>query len=76
VDQSQTSRYVSRFEPPSHRRIFTIRSHRTSHTGNLHWGFGKYKLGVHNSSLQQNNHLYTKRLGTRPKQQSHLHLEG
>ena len=76
VDQSQTSRYVSRFEPlstspPSHRRIFTIRPHMTSYTGNLHWGFGKNKLGVHKSSLQQNklytrgwhnnNHLYTKR---------------
>jgi len=51
---------------------FSLCPHRTSHIGNLHWGFAKYKLGVHNSSLQQNN-LYTR---DKTQQQSLLHLEG
>jgi len=46
VDQMQTPRYVSRFEhtalrPRLHTEGFPLtRPHRTSHIGNLHWGFG------------------------------------
>ena len=76
VDQMQTHRYVSRFEhtalrPRLHIEGFSLtRPHRTSHTGNLNEDLGKYKPGVHNSSLNQYNlslearhnklnHLYT-----------------
>ena len=57
--------------PPSHRRISTIRPHKTSHTGNLHQGFDKYNVGVHNYSLQQKN-LYKR---GKSQQQSPLYLE-
>jgi len=45
VDQTQTPRYVSTFEPLLYVPAFTqkdfrYRPHRTSHTGNLHWEFG------------------------------------
>jgi len=45
--------------PRLHTKGFPLCPHRTSHTGNPHWGLGKYKLGVYNSSLQH-NHLYTR----------------
>jgi len=47
MDQTQTHeicfevRAHSSTSPPSHRRISTNLSIRDSHTGNLHWGFGK-----------------------------------
>ena len=59
---------------PSHRRIFTIRPHRTSHRGNLHQGFGNTSLEVHNSSLQH-NHLYT-RDKAQSQNNNHLIQEG
>ena len=64
VDQTQTPRYVLRFEHPAlrprlHTEGFSLyHPYRTSHTGNLHWGFSKYKIGVHNSSLQQTQPLH------------------
>jgi len=51
VDQTQTQGYVSRFEHSALRsRLHTegfllTRPHRTSHTGNLYWGFGQIQLG-------------------------------
>ena len=52
VDQTQTTRYVSRFEhtallrPRLHTEEFSLtRPHRTSHTRNLHWGFGANTIG-------------------------------
>ena len=74
VDQTQTQRYVSRFEHPALRPAFTQKDfHYIIHTGLPTQGtstedLGKYNLGVHNSSLKYNlslearhntNHLYT-----------------
>jgi len=64
MDQTQTQ--VIYFEaratalrPRLHTEGFPLSSpHRTSHTGNLHWGFGQIQFGVHNSSPNQYN-LYT-----------------
>jgi len=73
VDQLQTLRYVSRFEPlstfpPSHRRIFT---------GLPTQGISTEDLGNTNLEytipLSTNNNLCTR---GKAKQQSHLHLEG
>ena len=58
--------------PHLHTEGFPLYPHRTSHTGNLHWGFTITNLGVHNSSLQQQPPLH-KRQDTKPKQQSPLH---
>jgi len=61
VDQTQTQRYVSRFEHPALRPRFTQKDfHYTIHTGLPTQGtftedLGKYNLGVHNSSLNQYN---------------------
>jgi len=62
VDQTQTPRYVSRFEhtalrPRLHTEGFSLtRPHRTSHTGKpLLRILSKYNLGVHNFSLNQYN---------------------
>ena len=78
VDQSQTQRYVSWLEPLLYVPAFTQKDfHYNVHTGLPTQGtstekFGNYKLGVLNSSLQQNN-LYTR---GKAQQQSPLHLEG
>ena len=64
VDQSQTPRYVSRFEPLLYVPAFTQKDfHYIVHTGLPTQGtstedLGKYNLGVHNSSLNKYN-LYT-----------------
>ena len=57
-----------------HTEKFSLCPHKTSHTGNLHWGITCTRLGVHNSSLQQPP--LHKRQGVKPKQQSPLHKEG
>jgi len=77
VDQLQTSRYISRFEPLLYIPVFSQKDFHYVHTGPPTQGtsteeFDNYKLGVLNSSLQQNN-LYTR---GKPQQQSPLHLEG
>jgi len=64
VDQSQTPRYVSRFESLLYVPAFTQKDfHYISTQDLLHREpprvFDKYKLGVHNFSLQENN-LYTR----------------
>ena len=59
--------YVSAFT----QKDFHYTSTQNFPQGNLHWGFGKYKIGVHNSSLQQNN-LYAR---GKAQKQSPLHLE-
>ena len=64
VDQSQTPRYVSRFEPLLYVPAFRQKDfHYIVHTGLPTQGtstedLSKYKPGVHNSSLNQYN-LYT-----------------
>ena len=61
VDQTQTHRYILRFEhitlrPRLHTEGFSLtRPYRTSHTGTFTKDLSKYKLGVHNSSLNQYN---------------------
>ena len=78
VDQSKTTRYVSRFESLLYVPAFTQKDfHYIVHTGLLTQGtstedLGKYNLGVHNSSLQQDN-LYIR---GKAQHKSPLHLEG
>ena len=62
MDQTQTPRFVSRFEPLLYVPAITQKdfqstnmSTQDSHTGNLHWGFGVIQPRVHNSSLNQYN---------------------
>ena len=64
VDQSQTIRYVSRFEPLLYVPAFTQKDFHYVQTepptqGTSIEEFAITKLGVHNSSLQQHN-LYTR----------------
>ena len=67
MDQTQTPRFISRFEPLLYVPAFTQKdfqstnlSTQDSHTGNLPEDLGQLQYGVHNSSLNQNN-LYTQR---------------
>ena len=64
MDQTQTLRYVSRFEPLLYVLAFTQKDFHYVHTGPPTQGtsteeFAITKLGVHNSSLQH-KHLYTR----------------
>ena len=64
VDQTQTPRYVSRFESLLHVPAFTQKDFHYIHTGPPTQGtsteeFVITKLEVYNSSLQH-NHLYTR----------------
>ena len=52
VDQSQTPRYVSRFGPLLYVPAFTQKDFHYASTQGIS-RFGKYKIGAHNSSLQQ-----------------------
>ena len=78
VDQSQTPRYVLRFEPLLYVPAFTKKDfHYIIHTGlptqeTSTEDLGKYNLGVHNSSLNKYN-LYTR---GKAQHKSPLHLEG
>ena len=95
MDQSQTQ--VICFEvrstalrPRLHTEGFPLtRPHRTSHTGNLHWGFGAIIItGSNNSSLNQynlslearhkanTNQPHNRGIGTKPLKYNHLTLEG
>ena len=64
VDQTQTPRYISRFEPLFYVPAFTQKDFHYIHTGPPTQGtstekFANTNLGVHKSSLQH-NHLYTR----------------
>ena len=93
VDQSQTHGYVLRFEhtslrPRLHTEGFSLSSpHRTSHTGNLHWGYGQLQFGSTQLLSQQYNLSLEARhkptqyqphrwgIGTKPNNHNHLTLE-
>ena len=80
MDQIQTTRYVSRFEPLLYIPIFTQKDFHYIHTGPYTKGppLRNYTstLRVHYSSLKH-NHLYTRRIGTMPKlKHNHLYTEG
>ena len=78
VDQTQTQRYVSRFEhtalrPRLHTEGFLLtRPHRTSHTGNLHWRFEQIQLG----STQFLSHQIQPLTRGKAQHKALLHLEG
>ena len=92
VDQSQTPRYILRFEhlalrPRLHTKRFSLyRPHRTSHTGNLHWEFRQIQLGstqLLSHQIQpltrgkaQSQHNINLLLEGYQQTQSPLHLEG
>ena len=91
VDQMQTPRYVSRFEPLLYIPAFTQKDFHYVHTGpptNFTKKFAITKLGVHNSYLQHNhlytrgkaqsqnnNHLYTRGISIKPNN-NHLYTRG
>jgi len=70
VDQSQSTRYVSRFEPLLYVPAFTQKDfHYNVHTGLPTQGtstedLGKIQLGVHSSSLQQIQPLHKRQDST------------
>ena len=74
MDQTQTIRYVSRFEPLLYVPSFTQKDFYYVYTGPSTKGPPprnyNFTLGVHYSSLK-NNHLYTRGIGTKP---NHNHL--
>jgi len=78
VDQTQTPRYVLRFEhtalrPRHHTEGFSLtRPHRTSHTGNLHKGFGQIQL----RSIQLLSPTIQPLTRGKAQNKSPLHLEG
>ena len=72
MDQSQTSRYVSRFEPLLYVPAFTQKDFHYVHTGNLHREICKYKVRS-TQLLSPTPPPLHKRQGTKPKQQSPLH---
>ena len=72
--------------PPLHTEGFPLCPHRTSHKGNLYRGICNYKvrstqllsptqpaLHKRQNTKPKLNHLYTRGMGTKPKQQSPLH---
>jgi len=79
VNQTQTPRYVSRFEPLLYVPAFTQKDFHYVHTGTPTKGtsteeFTITKLGIHNSSLQH-NHLYT-RGKVQSQNNNHLYTRG
>jgi len=78
VDQTQTTRYVSRFELLLYVPAFTQKDFHYFHTGPSTKGPSPKNynstLGVYYSSLNHNN-LYTRGIGTKPKH-NHLYTRG
>ena len=80
MDQSQTSRYVSRFEPLLYVPVFTQKDFHYVHMGPSTKGPPprnyNFTLGVHYSSLKY-NHLYTRGIDTKSKlNHNHLYSRG
>ena len=73
----QTTRYVSRFEPLLYVSAFTQKDFHYVHTGPSTKGPPQRNynstLGVHYSSVKH-NHLYTRGMGTKPKQRKDYNL--
>ena len=69
MDQKQTTRYVSRFEPLLYVLAFTRKDFYYIHIGPSTMGLSlrnyNSTIGVHYSSLKH-NHLYTRGIGTKP----------
>ena len=79
VDQTQTQRYVSRFEHPAlrphlHTEGFSLYVHTGPSTKVPPLKNYNSALRVHNSSLKH-NHLYTRGIGTKPNH-NHLYTRG
>ena len=78
MDQTQTTRYVLRFEPLLYVPAFTQKNFYYVHTGPSTKGplLRNYNstLGVHYSSLKY-NHLYIRGIDTKPKH-NHLYTRG
>ena len=80
MDQPQTTRYVSRFEPLLYVPAFTQKDFHYVHTEPSTKGPPprnyNFTLRVHYSSLKY-NHLYTRGIGTKPKlKQNYLYTRG
>ena len=77
MNQTQTIRYVSRFEPLLYVPAFTQKDFHYVHTGPSTNGppLRNYNstFGVHYFSLKH-NHLYTRGIGTKPKQRKDYNL--
>jgi len=83
VDQTQTTRYISRFEPLLYVPSFTQKDFHYVHTGPSTKGPSSRNynsiLGVYYSSLEligtkpKHNHLYTRGIRHKAKPQSPLH---
>ena len=77
VNQTQTPRYVSRFEQLLYVPAFTQKDFHYVHVGPFTKvpSLRNYNttLGVHYSSLKH-NHLYTRGIGTKPKQRKDYNL--
>ena len=78
MDQTQTTRYVSRFEPLLYVPAFTQKDFHYVHTGPSTKGPSPRNynstLEVHYFSLN-NNHLYTRGIGTKSNH-NHLYTRG
>ena len=78
MDQTQTSRYISRFEPLLYVPVITQKDFHYVHTGpsTKRPPLRNYNstLGVYYSSLKH-NHLYTRGTGTKLKH-NHLYTRG
>ena len=72
------NKYISRFEPLFYVPAFTQKDFYYVHTGPFTKGppLRNYisTLGVHNSS-HKHNHLYTRGIGTKPKQRKDYNLD-
>ena len=78
MNQTKTSRYVSRFEPLLYAPAFTQKYFYYVHTGPSTKGASPRNynstLGIHYSTLKY-NHLYTREIGTKPKH-NHIYTRG
>ena len=72
MDQTQTPKYVSRFEPLLYVPAFTQKDFHYVYTGPPSRNYN-FTLGVHYSSLKH-NYRYTRGIGTKLKQRKDYNL--